>query len=78
MIPDCPLDHIYSVGNAASDGERTALLNRRQRLEAQHIAGTITRIELLIDRGFQDEFKPLEAIIPKQSPDPLADSLRDS
>ena len=44
MIPDCPLDRVFSVGNAAGDGARIALLNREKRLEAQEIARTIRRV----------------------------------
>jgi len=32
MFPDCNLEHIYAVGNAAGDGARIALLNREKRL----------------------------------------------
>lgn len=91
MIPDCPLDHVYSVGNAAGDGARIALLNRRKRLEAQQIARTIQRIELPVDPDFQNEymaamnlphmehrFAALEGLIPDHGPDPLAARLRDS
>src|SRR3546814_874438 len=28
MIPDCPLDHVHSAGNAAGTGARIALLNQ--------------------------------------------------
>jgi uncharacterized 2Fe-2S/4Fe-4S cluster protein (DUF4445 family) len=89
MIPDCPLDRVYSVGNAAGDGARIALLNKRKRLEAQEIARTIHRVELPVDPDFQDEymkamnfphmthrFESVKDLIPDQTPDPLADTLR--
>jgi uncharacterized 2Fe-2S/4Fe-4S cluster protein (DUF4445 family) len=89
MIPDCPLDRVYSVGNAAGDGARIALLNKRKRFEAQEIARTIHRIELPVDPGFQGEymqamnfphmihhFDSVRDLIPDQRPDPLADTLR--
>jgi uncharacterized 2Fe-2S/4Fe-4S cluster protein (DUF4445 family) len=91
MIPDCPLERVYSVGNAAGDGARIALLNRNKRLEAQQVARTIRRIELPVDPDFQNEyiaamnlphmehrFTALEGLIPAHSPDPLAARLRDS
>jgi uncharacterized 2Fe-2S/4Fe-4S cluster protein (DUF4445 family) len=56
MFPDCDLDHIYAVGNAAGDGARIALLNRDKRLEAEEIARRVEYLELTIEREFQDEF----------------------
>ena len=34
MLPDCPADRVSSVGNAAGDGARFALLSREKRREA--------------------------------------------
>ncbi len=56
LIPDCNLDKIYAVGNAAGDGARIALLNRNKRQEAQEIAHWIKYIETAIDPDFQSEF----------------------
>jgi uncharacterized 2Fe-2S/4Fe-4S cluster protein (DUF4445 family) len=56
MIPDCPLDHVYAVGNSAGDGARIALLNRDKREEARAILKNIQRIELPAQPGFQDQF----------------------
>ena len=56
MFPDCDLEHIYAVGNAAGDGARIALLNRDKRLEAEEIARRVEYLELTIEREFQDEF----------------------
>lgn len=56
LIPDCPLDRVFAVGNAAGDGARIALLNRDKRLEAQQIAHRIKYIETAVDPEFQDEF----------------------
>ena len=38
LIPDCKLDRIVAVGNAAGDGARIALLNRTSRLTAEKLA----------------------------------------
>ena len=66
LIPDCDLERVYAVGNAAGDGARIALLNRHKRLEAQEIAHWVRYIETAIDPDFQDEF--VKAIhIPHQS-----------
>ncbi|RMF00307.1 MAG: DUF4445 domain-containing protein [Chloroflexi bacterium] len=56
LVPDCALEHVYSVGNAAGDGARIALLNRHKRLEAQEISPWIKYIETAIDDDFQDQF----------------------
>ena len=56
MIPDCPIEDVVSVGNAAGDGARIALLNRDQRREAAAVAGFIERVELPVDPDFQDQY----------------------
>lgn len=56
LIPDCELDKVYAVGNAAGDGARIALLNREKRLEAQWIAEETRYIETAVDPDFQTEF----------------------
>jgi len=56
MFPDCDLEHIYAVGNAAGDGARIALLNRGKRIEAEEIARRVEYLELTIEKNFQDEF----------------------
>lgn len=56
MIPDCPLEAVYAIGNAAGDGARIALLNRNKRREAMDVAARIQRIELPTDPDFQNQF----------------------
>ena len=56
LIPDCSLEHVYAVGNAAGDGARIALLDRHKREEAQEIAHWIRYIETAVDPEFQREF----------------------
>lgn len=56
LIPDCDLEKVYAVGNAAGDGARIALLNRHKRKEAQKIAHWIRYIETAVDPDFQLEF----------------------
>ncbi|MBW2657980.1 MAG: DUF4445 domain-containing protein [Deltaproteobacteria bacterium] len=55
LIPDCPLDAVSSVGNAAGDGCRAALLNREKRVEADKLWRRVTYIELTMEENFQDE-----------------------
>jgi len=56
MFPDCDLDCVTSVGNAAGDGARIALLNRDKRLEADTVARKIEYVELTNEKDFQKEF----------------------
>jgi uncharacterized 2Fe-2S/4Fe-4S cluster protein (DUF4445 family) len=56
LIPDCPLDRVTAVGNAAGDGARIALLNRAKRAEAADLARWVTYVETAVDPRFQDEF----------------------
>jgi len=56
LIPDCELDAVYPVGNAAGDGARIALLNRQKRAEAQTVAHQVRYIETAVDAGFQEAF----------------------
>jgi uncharacterized 2Fe-2S/4Fe-4S cluster protein (DUF4445 family) len=56
MFPDCDLEKVVAVGNAAGDGARIALLNKEMRSEANEVASRIKYIELTIDPDFQTEF----------------------
>jgi uncharacterized 2Fe-2S/4Fe-4S cluster protein (DUF4445 family) len=56
LIPDCDLDKVQAVGNAAGDGARIALLNRTRRRESAQLARNVHYIETAIDPSFQDEF----------------------
>jgi len=56
MFPDCDPECISSVGNAAGDGARIALLDRDKRLEAEEMARRIEYLELTLEKEFQEEF----------------------
>jgi uncharacterized 2Fe-2S/4Fe-4S cluster protein (DUF4445 family) len=56
LFPDCDLANIYSVGNAAGDGARMALLNTDKRKEADEIALRVEYLELTIEPGFNKAF----------------------
>jgi uncharacterized 2Fe-2S/4Fe-4S cluster protein (DUF4445 family) len=56
LFPDCELDKISSVGNAAGDGCRAALLNREKRVEANWVARNVQYIELTVEKDFQQQF----------------------
>ncbi len=56
LIPDCELERVVAVGNAAGDGARIALLNKAKRQEAVDISRWTRYIETAVDPLFQDEF----------------------
>jgi len=56
MIPDCELDKVYAVGNAAGDGARIALLNVEKRKEIESVTRKVERFELPTDPEFQNQF----------------------
>ena len=56
MFPDCPIDMVYAVGNAAGDGSRMALLNRDKRREASERARWVEFVEIATDPAFEKEF----------------------
>ena len=70
MFPDCDLRFVSSVGNAAGDGARIALLNREKRLEAEEMARRVEYVELTLEREFQEEFIAAMSIPHRSDPFP--------
>ena len=79
LFPDCEIEKILSVGNAAGDGCRAALLNRKKRDEANWVSRNVEYVELTVEGDFQkqfmgamqiphmtDEFPNLEDIVPTE------------
>ncbi|UCG06381.1 MAG: DUF4445 domain-containing protein [Desulfobacterales bacterium] len=79
LFPDCEIEKIVSVGNAAGDGCRAALLNREKRVEANWVSRNVEYIELTVEPNFQkefmgalqlphmtDEFPHLEGLVPEE------------
>ncbi len=77
LFPDCEIEKIKGVGNAAGDGCRAALLNATKRVEANWCSRNVEYIELTVEKNFQqefmeamqlphmtDEFPHLEGIVP--------------
>jgi len=56
LFPDCEIESIRSVGNAAGDGCRAALLNVRKRVEADWCSRHVEYVELTVEPDFQQEF----------------------
>lgn len=79
LFPDCDVEKIVSVGNAAGDGARAALLDREKRAEANWVARNVEYVELTVEEDFEkqfmqamqiphmkDNFPHLEGIVPKE------------
>ena len=79
LFPDCEIEMIQSVGNAAGDGCRAALLNVKKRVEANWCSRNVEYIELTVEPTFQkdfmeamqlphmtDEFPHLRGIVPDE------------
>jgi uncharacterized 2Fe-2S/4Fe-4S cluster protein (DUF4445 family) len=56
LIPDCDLDKVKAVGNAAGAGARMALLNCNYRREIEETVHRIEKIETALEPKFQDHF----------------------
>ena len=56
LFPDCGLENVLAVGNAAGDGARIALLNREKRAEAERVAREVEYVELTAEPEFMRTF----------------------
>ena len=70
MIPDCRLQNVVSVGNAAGTGARIALVNRGARREIESVVRGIEKIETAVEPRFQEHFVAAMAIPHKTAPYP--------
>lgn len=80
LFPDCDLENVYAVGNAAGDGARIALLNVDKRREADEMARQVEYIELTVEPDFdkvfgeamwlphmKDKFPHIEHLLPEKA-----------
>jgi len=56
LFPDCEIEKIILIGNAAGDGARAALFNREKREEANWVSRNVEYIELTVEKDFQQQF----------------------
>jgi uncharacterized 2Fe-2S/4Fe-4S cluster protein (DUF4445 family) len=56
LVPDCALDKVAGVGNAAGTGARMALLNKGHRREIEDLVHRIEKIETALEPKFQEHF----------------------
>jgi uncharacterized 2Fe-2S/4Fe-4S cluster protein (DUF4445 family) len=75
MFPDCELKEVISVGNAAGDGARIALLNREKREEADRVAREVEYIELTVYPEFTMEFAEAMAFPHMKDPFPHLEGI---
>ncbi len=77
MVPDCDVEQVTAVGNAAGTGARMALLNRAHRREVAEIVRTIAKIETALEPRFQALFVDAMAFPNAQDPFPrLSKSIK--
>ncbi len=77
LIPDCDLDRVSAVGNAAGTGARMALLNRNHRREIEETVRRIEKIETALESRFQEHFVHAMALPNKVDPFPkLAEQVQ--
>ncbi|MCJ8052248.1 ASKHA domain-containing protein [Shinella curvata] len=70
LIPDCDLDEVKAVGNAAGTGALMALLNRDHRREIERTVAHIEKIETALEPNFQQLFVNAMAMPNKVDPFP--------
>ncbi len=68
LIPDCALEHVKSVGNAAGTGALIALLARSARAEIEATVRRVEKIETAVEPRFQEHFVEALAIPHKSAP----------
>ena len=56
LIPDCRLEDVKAVGNAAGYGAKMALLNRDYRREIEEVVRNINKVETALEPDFQRQF----------------------
>ena len=56
LFPDCEIEMIKGIGNAAGDGCRAALLNVKKRVEADWCSRNVEYVELTVEPTFERDF----------------------
>lgn len=68
LIPDCEIDNVKAVGNAAGTGARMALINRDFRREIEQTVREIEKVETALEPKFQEHFIHAMALPNKVDP----------
>ncbi|MEO8363104.1 MAG: ASKHA domain-containing protein [Ilumatobacteraceae bacterium] len=77
LIPDCPLDGVRSVGNAAGSGAVQVLLSRVKRTEMEDAVRGVIKIETATEPRFQQLFVAAMAFPHASAPNPNLSSVLD-
>ncbi len=75
LVPDCEVENVNAVGNAAGTGARMALLNRDHRREIEDTVHKIEKIETALEPKFQEHFVNAMAFPNKVEPFPRLEQL---
>ena len=70
LVPDCPVEHVRSVGNAAGAGAVRALLSVAARREMESAVRGVEKIETATEPTFQAEFVAAMAFPHASAPSP--------
>ncbi|MEO0618609.1 MAG: ASKHA domain-containing protein [Pseudomonadota bacterium] len=70
LVPDCEVEHVKAVGNAAGTGARMCLLNKGHRREIEELVQRIEKIETALEPKFQEHFVSAMALPNKLDPFP--------
>lgn len=65
MIPNCDLERVITVGNAAGDGAQIALYDWTKREEANRVAQWVEFVETALEPDFQERFAAAMAFPPR-------------
>ncbi len=68
LIPDCDIEAVKAIGNAAGDGARIALLNRGKQMELQGAVENVEYVETALEPRFQEHFVEAMALPHKRDP----------
>ena len=71
LIPDCDLDRVASVGNAAGTGALIALLSKAARAEIEAVVRRVEKVETALEPRFQEHFVQALAIPHGSAPNPF-------
>ena len=70
LVPDCPVEHVRSVGNAAGVGAARALLSLTARREMEVTVQGVTKVETATEPAFQALFVAAMAFPHASAPSP--------
>jgi uncharacterized 2Fe-2S/4Fe-4S cluster protein (DUF4445 family) len=70
LVPDCPVEHVRSVGNAAGVGAARALLSLAARREMEAAVQGVTKVETATEPAFQSLFVSAMAFPHATAPSP--------